>query len=239
MLLMTPQTGTAEWQSQYDGDFTDSITEDFFTTDRMEDYFPEFHLSEQTVPLGNAKPFCLHLDWSTKANRKIIDKYYQVQDGPLCKLAQNPKFRWQEQDPKTGLDFVLWKQYSKKVDNAEACETNAVFVKSKTREGGTCFNYEVMESICVAVQFSVNEESATYGWSYAGGCFEDGRIANYMPAVPGQDYTFDHLDFEVREYRASLAEQVGSVFSLSGLFGLLATLCILGAIIAAIVVVYQ
>ena len=96
-----------------------------------------------------------------------------------------------------------------------------------------------MESICVAVQFSVNEESATYGWSYAGGCFEDGRIANYMPAVPGQDYTFDHLDFEVREYRASMAEELGSWFSLSGLFGLLSTLAILGAIIAAIVVVYN
>mmetsp|Transcript_42770 Transcript_42770/g.56482 ORF Transcript_42770/g.56482 Transcript_42770/m.56482 type:complete len:91 (+) Transcript_42770:257-529(+) len=76
MLLMTPQNGQAEWAGQYDGDFSDSITEDYFTTDSMLDYFPEFHLSENTVPLGNAKPFCLHLDWSTKANRKILDKYY-------------------------------------------------------------------------------------------------------------------------------------------------------------------
>ena len=105
MIIMTPQAGAAEWQGEYDSDFSESITEDFFTTDNMLDYFPDFTLNELTVPLGNAKPFCLHLDWSTKANRKIIDKYYQVQDGPVCKLAQNPKFRWQEQDPKTGLDF--------------------------------------------------------------------------------------------------------------------------------------
>ena len=134
---------------------------------------------------------------------------------------------------------MLWKQYSKKVGSADECDTNAIFVKSKTQAGGTCFSYEVMESICVAVQFSVNEESATYGWSYAGGCFEEGRIANYMPAIPGQDYTFDHLDFEVREYSAGMAESIGSVFSLSGLFGLLSTIAILGAIVAAVVVVYK
>jgi len=96
-----------------------------------------------------------------------------------------------------------------------------------------------MESICVSVQFTVDEETASYGWSYAGGCFEDGRIANYMPAVPGTDYSFDKLDFEVREYSATMADSIGSVFSLSGLFGLLSTLSILGAIVASAMVVYS
>lgn len=96
-----------------------------------------------------------------------------------------------------------------------------------------------MESICVAVKFTVDEESASYGWSYAGGCFEDGRIANYMPAIPGQDYTFDKLDFEVREYSEDMAESIGSMFSLSGFFGLLASLAILGAIVVSAIVVYK
>ena len=69
-----------------------------------------------------------------------------------------------------------------------------------------CYKYEVMESICVSVQFKVDEETATYGWSLAGGCFEGGRVSNYMWAKPGTDYTFDHLDFEVREYNPSIAE---------------------------------
>ena len=86
--------GTAEWAHEYDGDFSDSITEDFFTTDNMLDYFPDFLLSEQTVPLGNAKPFCLHLDWSTIANKRMLDRYYSVQDAPLCKLATNEGYRW-------------------------------------------------------------------------------------------------------------------------------------------------
>ena len=235
MLLMVPDNGSAEWQGEYDGDFSDSITAEYFTTDKMEDYFPEMHFNENTVPLGNAKPFCLHLDWSTKQNKKILSKYYSVQDMPLCKLAQNPKFRWQEQDPKDGLDFALWKQHSKKVSSSDDCDSDGVYVKSLTKQGGTCYNYEVIESVCIGVQFTVNEETATYGWSYAGGCFEDGRIANYKPALPGQDYVFDKLDFEVREYVPDLAEKLGSIFSLSGLFSLLSIICIIGAIVCAII----
>lgn len=87
MLIMVEDNGQAEWQGEYDGDFASSITDDYFTTDNMEDYFPEMLFTENTVPLGNAKPFCLHLDWSTKANKRILDKYYAVQDMPLCKLA--------------------------------------------------------------------------------------------------------------------------------------------------------
>lgn len=204
----------------------------------MENYFPNFLPNANTVPLGNAKPFCLHLDWSTKTNKKILEKYYAVQDMPVCSMTTNPKFRWQEQDPKTGLDFLLWKQHSKKVKTADECDSNAIFVKS-ANVGGTCFLYEVMESICVSVQFQVNEESASYGWAFAGGCFEDGRISNYKWAVPGTEYSFDKLDFEVREYNASIAESIGSLFSLTGLFGLLSALCILGAIILAAIVVYQ
>ena len=114
-----------------------------------------------------------------------------------------------------------------------------MFVKSVTKSGGTCFHYEVVDAICIAVEFKINEETATYGWSYAGGCFEDGRIANYVSATPGRDYSFDKLDFEVREYSPSLLENASSIFSLSGIFGLLAVLCLIGAFIAGAFAVYQ
>ena len=42
MLLLVPDNGTAEHSGDYDDSFTDSITENYFTTDNMEDYFPEF-----------------------------------------------------------------------------------------------------------------------------------------------------------------------------------------------------
>ena len=60
-----------------------------------------------------------------------------------------------------------------------------------------------------------------------------------MWAKPGTDYTFDHLDFEVREYNPSIAEQLGSVFSLYGICHLLFLLSIFGAIVAAIVLIVQ
>ena len=107
-----------------------------------------------------------------------------------------------------------------------------MYVKSITKSGGTCYHYEVIDAVCIAVEFKVNQETATYGWSYVGGCFEDGRIANYVSAVPGRDYSFDHLDFEVREYNPGLLESAGSIFSLSGIFGVLSVLCLIGAFVA-------
>jgi len=94
-----------------------------------------------------------------------------------------------------------------------------------------------MESVCIGVTYKVDEETATYGWQYHGGCFEGGRLSNYKPAVPGTDYVFDHLDFEIREI---LPEGDGkSMFSLSGIFGFLSFLCLIGAIVAAVFLVYQ
>lgn len=85
------------------------------------------------------------------------------------------------------------------MNSADDCDSNGIFVKA-IKSGGTCYNYDVIESVCMAVSFKVNEETATYGWAFESGCFEDGRIANYVAAVPGREYNFDKLDFEVREY---------------------------------------
>ena len=79
--------------------------------------------------------------------------------------------------------------------------------------GGTCYSYEVIESVCVAVQFSPDPETSTYGWKYVGGCFEDGRVNNYKWATPGTEYVFDKLDFEVREYNGdNISGDIGKVF---------------------------
>ena len=57
-----------------------------------------------------------------------------------------------------------------------------------------------------------------------------------MAAVPGNEYAFDKLDFEVREV---LPEGEGSSwFSFSGIFGFLSVLSLLGAIGAAGYFVY-
>ena len=70
MLIMVADNGPAEHSDEYTSDFSENVTPDYFTTDHTKDYFPDFSFNENTVPLGNSKPFCLHLDWSTKANKK-------------------------------------------------------------------------------------------------------------------------------------------------------------------------
>ena len=65
--VLTMQTGTTEFEDEYDSSVSGSITQNFFLDDQTDDYFPLLSFSENTVPLGNTKPYCIHLDWSTKA----------------------------------------------------------------------------------------------------------------------------------------------------------------------------
>ena len=117
MLLGVLEHGQAEWQHEYEEGFADTITDDYFTTDKLHDYFPDVLFKESNVPMGNSKPYCLNLSWNTKVNRKVLDHYYAVQNVPICQNALNPKFRWQESDPRDGIDFFLWKQFTKKVED--------------------------------------------------------------------------------------------------------------------------
>jgi len=57
-----------------------------------------------------------------------------------------------------------------------------------------------------------------------------------MSAKPGNDYTFDKLDFEVREYSNV---ELDSMFSFTNLFWILSILCLIGAMVAGGVLIYQ
>ena len=83
----------------------------------------------------------------------------------------------------------------------------------------------------------VDEDTQTYGWTYDGGCFEDGAISNWMPAKPGVDYSFDKLDFEIRESNPSLAYMLG--YSWRKVFMYLAFIALFAAIIAFILYIFQ
>ena len=54
MLLGVLEHGVAEWEHEYDGDFNDTITEDYFTTDKLHDYFPDV-LFKESNPGGRIK----------------------------------------------------------------------------------------------------------------------------------------------------------------------------------------
>ena len=151
MIIMTPDKGVAEWEWEYDEGFKGDIEEAFFRTDHMQDYFPDMFFTAPHVPLGSSNPFCLHLDWIPRKNKLQKDRYYKIKNFGICAQALNPKYRWQEGDPKEGKDIYLWKQHTAKAQFADECDEWSIFIKSKVEEGGTCYSYEVIESVCVAV----------------------------------------------------------------------------------------
>ena len=109
---MVAESGTSEYEPDYKKGVPEALTDDFFTLDTTVGYFPTLRFTDMHVPVGSAKPYCVHLDWIRKDQRSQTGRYHAVDNLGKCASAYNVKFRWQEGDPKDGVDFALWKQYS-------------------------------------------------------------------------------------------------------------------------------
>lgn len=142
---------------------------------------------------------CTHLQWIKKENRKMYNLYKDVQGFSSCSNALNPKFRWQKEDPKEGVDFYVWKQESVEVSGESECSSKGgVYRKYMQREGGKCYTYWVLERICLLIAYVEHAETASYSWEYKGGCYANGDIGVYQKASSGTDYLFDFVPIEVR-----------------------------------------
>jgi hypothetical protein len=75
----------------------------FLWTD-TKDYFPTLKMDDNYIPFGNSKPMCLHLTWAKREMRRMVDMYKVVGGLTDCENALNKKYRWQQDDPKTGID---------------------------------------------------------------------------------------------------------------------------------------
>lgn len=197
---------------------------------------------------------------------------------PTCDGAKLVGKRWQENDPKTGIDFKVFRQYVKDVtvedaakakeEGTEVCEPNSIFKlrKNKKAKGsGICYRYEILDAVCVRVAYNEHSGLSTYSWDFVDGCFEDGAIAHYRPAVVGEEINFDRLPLEIRQtYTLPAATQplatsgdddnadgaaaAPEVVAQTGgnlvasTFSLLGHLCLVGAILSGIyvgVIYYQ
>lgn len=58
-----------------------------------------------------------------------------------------------------------------------------------------------------------------------------------MPAKPGTEYSFDKLDFEIRENNPHLKDKLG--FSWAVMFRYLAGIAVFAAVLALILYIYQ
>ena len=76
---------------------------------------------------------------------------------------------------------------------------NGVYRKLSKAEGGRCYTYRILESICLMVAFEIDPKTSSYHWEYKGGCYGDkGSIAHYIEGEIGQKYNFVHVPIEVR-----------------------------------------
>ena len=75
-------------------DSNNEIKEGFFQLPTTEGYFPSLKLTEDYLPVGDARPKCIHLDWIRLNQKRQTDKFNQVQNFPTCEGAENKRVRW-------------------------------------------------------------------------------------------------------------------------------------------------
>jgi hypothetical protein len=67
-----------------------------------------------------------------------------------------------------------------------------------------------MERICILIKYTVHEDTASYTWDYAGGCFEDkgyGSHVRYAPIEVGETHKFDKIPIEVRQIKSDFVAE--------------------------------
>ena len=170
----------------------------------------------------------------------MVDMYRSVMGFPNCSSSENPKFRWQRSDPRTGVDFKVWKQSVSTTSTDSDCNNNnGLFYANGNNQGGKCYTYQILKRICLMIAFKVNPQTASYYWEYRGGCYGTGEIGVYEKGVPGQEYKFDQIPIEVREDESLyvIAENISSQASssVSPLLFFASSMCLVLAIISGFV----
>lgn len=188
-------------------DDDDSYQKSYFTYNETEKYFPVLRVDNNYVPAGTSETICFHLDWIKRKMRHMVDMYNNIDGFNYCENALNPKFRWQQSDPKTGVDLKVWKQtkHTLSCDSQSACVTacesgisGGIWEESTFIPPGQCYSYQVLDRVCLLIAYKEIPENATYTWEYKGGCFENDEVALYKQALKGNVYKFDNLSIEVR-----------------------------------------
>ena len=114
IIIMEERNENSLLKDKFSDDTLDIIGQDqnskveYFSFSQTADYFPRLYVNSDYMPVGNSKPYCLHLDWNRKEKFRQIDLYHSVSGLPNCKDATNPKLLWQPSDPTDGVDFYAF-----------------------------------------------------------------------------------------------------------------------------------
>lgn len=129
-----------------------------------------------------------------------------------------------------------------KVESESECSHNdGIFVPSGKGSGGRCFTYMVLKRVCLMIAFKEHPKTSSYFWEYRGGCYGSGDIGVYEKGSLGSLYRFENIPIEVREDE-SLYVVAGNITSnarntISPLFMFLSSVCLILALISALVFV--
>ena len=141
----------------------------------------------------------MHLDWIKRGQDKLKKNYRKFIGFPNCTNAFNGKIRWYPDDPHDGIDVYSYKQYVRRVTSEGDCD-RGVFRPYLNKEGGRCYTYKRLDSICLTVAFKEDRATQSYYWEYRGGCYGDkGSIAHYVDADIDKTYSLSDVTIEVRE----------------------------------------
>lgn len=171
----------------------------FFFINETAAFFPKLSYKQENIPVGNSINMCLAVSWAPTERGHNYDIMKAVKGFPRCKETESGKFIWNVDDPEFGVDVPVWKQKSFEIDCTDEADCNrycdsynAEFVKGKNTK--KCYSYEVLDSICFTIQY----DSVTDEYSYAGGCYKDNQHYLMVPAQLNKVYYFDGIEIEVR-----------------------------------------
>ena len=153
--------------------------------------FPPLHFDADHVPVGDSVPYCLGLSWTTVKKRNQYDKYISLRGQEPCAEYTRGNSQWEDDYPKHGVNFKLWKQIAQKGDSS--C-SGGIYISSSDN----CYRYEIATNVCVMAKFSHDAERNTYSWVYTGGCFTDNQPVWYEALSPYETARFQELKFQVR-----------------------------------------
>lgn len=84
----------------------DNSGQDYFQFSNTNMYFPKLIVTDDYLPAGNSKPYCIHLDWYLRAKSNLFANYRSVSGiDTNCTDFNNPKVLWPKGDPGDGLAF--------------------------------------------------------------------------------------------------------------------------------------
>lgn len=160
--------------------------------------FPTLIFNGHMVPVGLSQEKCVYFSWAPASAADRALAYQDVEGLPKCSL-----FQLNAHDPHVGINVHAWQQKEVLIDcGGKSCEDacrqqRGWWVFSKSHQTGTCYAYDILDTVCVKVHRAVDRFGKVQ-LQYVGGCFGGNQTERYFPADPGCVYQFENVTVEVR-----------------------------------------